>query len=453
MHAQDRSGRRALEKLTKRDVDTAVPPKRRAGEPETAHRKRWTWLPDGEVPGFGVKVYGSGRKVFALRYRTKTGRQRMSTLGTFGELTVQQARDLAREERIQIIRGEDPQALRQRQAIQLPTVRALLKVWIDEYAKVHRKRWEEDLGRIERHIGPRLGRYAVEDLSREVLASWHRKLGEQTPVEANRCLETLRAAWRWAESEGRLPEGVSDPTMGVKRFREQSRDRWLRKSEVARLMEEVRKHDDPHIRAAIPLFLLTGLRKSELLSARWENVDLERGEIRLPETKAGVAQVRVLPEPAVEILANLPRIHGSPFLFPRPSDRSKPRDDIKRQWAKIREDAGLLDITLHDLRRTAGSHMAQAGVPLQVIGEVLGHSHPGVTKLYARLANENERQALDTLAEALAGALNTPEKKPPTPSSPSLPERLQDLLDRHGDDPDVLADALSQLALGKSIQA
>jgi integrase len=277
----------------------------------------------------------------------------------------------------------------------------------------------------------------------DVLATWHRKVGKEAKVEANRCVETLRAAWRWAEREGLLPDGLQDPTKRIRRFKERSRDRWLRKEEVARLMEAVQAEEDPHVRAAVPLLLLTGLRKNELLRARWSDVDLELGEVYLRRTKAGTAQVRLLPAPAVRILQELPRIKDSPHVFPSPTNPAKPRGDFKRPWERIRKSAKLEDVTLHDLRRTAGSHMAQAGVPLQVIQEVLGHSHSGVTRLYARLSSENERDALATLSEALSGPLGLD----PEPEQPhqGLPDRLRDLLEAAEQDPEGLAAGLREL--------
>jgi integrase len=243
---------------------------------------------------------------------------------------------------------------------------------------------------------------------------------------------------------------LSDPTTSVKKFKERSRDRWLKKEEVKRVMVAVEKEPDPYVRAAVPLFLLTGLRKRELLSARWSNVDLGRREIRLPETKTGEVQVRLLPDPAVRLLRGLPRMAESPFVFPSPADPAKPRDDIKKPWARIRRAAHLEDVTLHDLRRTAGSHMAQAGVPLQVIGEVLGHSHPAVTRLYARLASENERQALDALSDALASSLGVEgeEKKQP---HETLVDRVQALLDTTGTNPDTLVKAIRELVAPESV--
>jgi len=439
-----------VKKLGKRDVEKSPLPKHREGESEATYRKRWTWLGDVEVPGFGVKTYGSGLRVFGLRYRTRGHRQRMISIGTFGELAVEQARKKARAEKVRILDGADPQAERKREAVAIPTVGKLLDRWLEDYAKAHRRRWKEDEQRIDRHIRPKLGRLRMEDMTRDVLASWHRAMGKKTPVEANRAVETLRAAWRWADGEGILPDGLSDPTKGLKRFREHGRERWLKKPEIIRVMEQVNAEEDPYIRAAVPLFLLTGLRKRELLRAKWSDVDLDRGEIRLPETKTGEVQVRLLPPPAVAILRGLPRMMESPYVFPSPSDPAKPRDDIKKPWARIRDAAGVPDVTLHDLRRTAGSYLAQAGVPIQVIGEVLGHSHPGVTRLYARLSSENERDALNTLADVLAEPLGLA-GKPKAP--PSLPERLRALLEATEDDPDALAAGLEALRLGRPVEA
>ena len=93
-------------------------------------------------------------------------------------------------------------------------------------------------------------------------------------------------------------------------------------------------------------------------------------------------------------------------MFPGEGDR--PKADIKKPWARIRKAAGLEDIRLHDLRRTVGSWMAQAGVPLQVIGQVLNHTHPDVTRIYARLAENQSREALDAFAEKFVETVGLP---------------------------------------------
>lgn len=456
----------ADEKLTKRRVERAPAPERKDGEDDAAYRRRWKWTGDVEVPGFGVKIYGTGRRVFALRYRTETGRQRMLTLGAFGELTVEQARKMAMAEKLRVLEGEDPQREKEkkREAVGLATVKELMEAWVKDYAKTHRKRWKEDKYRSERHVLPSLGRLRLEDVSVARLSRWHQGIGVESPVEANRCLETLRAAWRWAEDMERLPKGAPESKIfkggrrpKIKRFPEKSRTRWLDEEELERLMAAVQVEEDPHVRAIVPLLVLTGLRKRELLSARWEDVDLDRGEIRLPETKTGEdkdEEIRLLPPGAVAILRELPRLEESPYVFPSPVDTSKPRDDIKRPWQSIREAADLEDVTMHDLRRTAGSLMAQRGVPIEHIGQVLGHSrNAAVTRIYARLSDDNRRDALRTLSDALSPVLGLGTDEEADEDAEDLPDQLQALIDATEGDPEAFAEGLRRLGLGKAVEA
>ena len=170
--------KRPLSRLTKRMVDAAKAP-----------GSGWTWLGDDEVPGFGALIYGSGTKTFALRYRTRSARQRMLKLGQYGELTVQEARDLARKEKIRVLEGGDPRTEREREAGGIATVGDLMSRWIEAHAKPHRKSWREDERRVESRIRPVLGRIRLEDLTPDGLASWHRSIGKDArlrPIDASR---------------------------------------------------------------------------------------------------------------------------------------------------------------------------------------------------------------------------------------------------------------------------
>ena len=193
----------------------------------------------------------------------------------------------------------------------------------------------------------------------------------------------------------------------VKRYREKSRTRWLKEEEVTRLMAALEEEFDLYAASAIRLLLYTGLRKSELLAAKWEHFDQKRQELFVPDRKGDEAFTLPLNTLAVQELNSLPCQAGSPWVFPAPNDPSKHRADVKRHWDRVRERAGLLDIRLHDLRRTAGSWMAQAGVPLAWIQEVLGHQSPEVVRVYARLAEESGRAAVDTYAASLESVLNS----------------------------------------------
>ena len=365
----------------------------------------WQWLRDESVPGFGLRLLPSGRKSFVLRYRTRGGRLRYLTMGPYGTLTVSQAQKRARRELGKVLDGDDP-AEERKEARR----GAKFGDFSETYLRRMEKRWTpkttyETERRLKKHLKPAFGSARLEDMTRAQVTALLDQIAESSgPYESNRVHELVRAMFNRAQAWGFFPDDRPNPARAIERFKEQSRERWLKPEEVEALMESVRAQPDLSFQAFIPLLLLTGMRKSELLGAQWQHIDFDRGEILLPKTKSGRAQVRTLSAPAVQILRFLPSTEGNPHVFPG-RKKGTPRNDFRTEWQEAREAAGLARVTLHDLRRTAGSYIAQAGVSLQVIGEVLGHQHPAITKVYARLSEENERQALEALGEKLGGLL------------------------------------------------
>lgn len=402
---------------------------------------QYLWDTDGEgageaVPGFGVRLYRSGRKSYVLGYRTRAGRFRIVALGTTVGMTLTEARKEASRLRGEVDRGDDPLAGRQ-QAREEARRAVSFRDFCEIYVRRMEKRWtprtrDEYERRIRKHLKPVFGSTRLEEITRSEVANVLDRIAEGSgPYESNRNHELIRAMFGRASAWGFIPEDRPNPARGIERFREVSRERWLKPEEVTRLIEAVRTYapgasgvgsargestatageeraapdapsrsPDPLFRAFVPLLLLTGLRKNELLQARWDQIDLKRGEIRLPKTKSGRPQVRKLSGPAVEILRFLPRDAANPFVFPGRKPGTH-RRDYRNEWQEVREAVGLQDVTLHDLRRTAGSYMAQAGVSLQTIGDMLGHQNPAITRVYARLSEENERQAVEALGEKL----------------------------------------------------
>ena len=159
-------------------------------------------------------------------------------------------------------------------------------------------------------------------------------------------------------------------------------DRAPERQAGAKVEAAVLRSPDPLFRAFVPLLLLTGLRKNELLQARWDQIDLKRGEIRLPKTKSGRPQIRKLSGPAVEILRFLPREGSNPHVFPGRKPGTH-RRDFRNEWLEVRERAGLADVTLHDLRRTLGSWQAATGASLPIICKTLGHRSASTTQISA----------------------------------------------------------------------
>lgn len=360
---------------------------------------------DDELRGFGLRVYPTGARAFVYRYTSpETDKRRLLTLGEYGPMTVAKARTKAEKYRGRVLEGEDPAP--DRQGDKPLTVDAFADIYVDRMAPRWSERTKAEYERqIARHVKPSLGSARLDTITRAQVAGLLDKIGTGSgKYEANRVHSLIRAMFNRARRWGFLPDDQPNPARGVERYRETPRERWLKPDEVEALMAAVRKQENIYFRSFVPLALLSGMRSSELLRLQWEHVNLKAGEVLLLETKSGKPQVRVLSEPAVQILRFVPRQKENPFVFPGRMTGTH-RKSFRNEWAAAREEAGLSDVTLHDLRRTAGSYMAQAGVSLQVIAEVLGHQGPAVTKVYARLAEENERQAVEALGEKLAGLI------------------------------------------------
>jgi integrase len=160
---------------------------------------------------------------------------------------------------------------------------------------------------------------------------------------------------------------------------------------------------NPMMIAAIRLLLLTGCRKNEILGLRWDWVDIERGALRLPDSKTG-AKVVPLGAPALAILARLPRHEGSPWVLPAARGNGH-LIGLQRAWRKIAKTAGLHDVRLHDLRHGFASVAVAAGSSLYLLGKVLGHTQARTTERYAHLDADPVHVVADRTARKIAQAL------------------------------------------------
>jgi len=348
---------------------------------------------DDRLKGFGVRLNPGGSKSFVIRYRNEHGRTRYLTLGRFGRMTVQQARSKAMEKFVEIDSGEDPAA--QRDSADAETVEDLVDTYIEKYAKVHREStWQQDKRRLTKHVAERWGSRKPESLTRSDLSSLHRDIGESARVEANRVVETARTMFNFAQDEGIVEDGFN-PAAKVKRYKEGSRQRWVRADEIPALADALDGEDNPHFRNYFWLVLLTATRRGEMLDAKWEHVSFERKELFLPDTKNGSDHTVPLSAPALQILRELPRFDGNPYVFPSPRVDGQPITNINQVWRRVRKRAGLEDVWIHDFRRTAASWLAQAGYSELIIKKLLNHTVKGPTGIYARMKTEDLREAVE----------------------------------------------------------
>ena len=406
-------------RISKRAVDALICP---AGKD-----REFLW--DDALAGFGVAAFPSGKKAYVAQYR-QNGRSRRSNIGEHGRLTPDEARSEAKKLLGVVETGADPIEAR-REARAVRTFGEVAEDFMCLHVAAKRKGRTEASYRevLEKHVFPVIKSRRIIDVRRAEMAALHNAL-RTTPSAANRALAVVSSVWNWAARREEVGAG-SNPCSGIERFAERGRERFLTTNELARLgaalaegetiglpyeIDEEKpkaKHApkadkrrvklDPFAVAAVRLLILTGARLREILDARWQHVDIERGVIFLTDSKTGRKPV-YLSAAALEVLAGLPRIEGNPHVIPG-EKAGQPKADLKKPWAAVKKAAGLEGVRLHDLRHSFASFGAGASPGLPIIGELLGHSQAATTHRYAHLDADPMRRAVETIGATISTAM------------------------------------------------
>jgi integrase len=410
-----------MPKITKRLID-ALP---------LSGKRLILW--DSELKGFGLVALSSGVRSFIVQYRNVSGRKRRLTLGRFGVMTADGARQAAREALAAVGKGLDP--VGDKEALRAaPSVSELLDRYLAKHVDVHNASSTAEGVRfaIERHILPRIGPLRASAVTRQDILKLHGAM-EATPRQANLTLSILSKAFNLAELWGMRPEG-SNPCRMVPRYPESARERFLSADELARLGRALRDAESPglpwrqreganakHLAkeemrftpisppalAAIRLLLFTGARLSEILELKWEHVDFERGLMALPTRKGGARRPHPVSAMALAVLADVPREHGSPWVLPAPKDAAKPlsKSVVENAWQRIREHVEIPDVRIHDLRHTMGTYASQAGVNAFQVRDLLHHANVAMTGRYANRDEDPIRSISEIVGERIAAGL------------------------------------------------
>lgn len=406
-----------MAKLTKSVVDAAKP----------EAKPYFVWC--SALPGFGCRVYPTGKRAFYIDYRNETGDRKRMKLGDYGKITLDDARRMALAALGAVVAGDDPLAERVARKNAM-TVSELCERYMQaaraglvmtRFGKPKRaSTLAIDEGRISRHIVPLIGTMRADALTRadvqrmvDSIAAGATAGRFKTGLRglarvdggagtAGRVVELLGGVWTWAERRG-LVEGAN-PSRGVERCRGEPKRRVLSDAELAALGAVMREYAPvrPAAIAALRLIALSGLRREEACGLRWVEVDAAGSCLRLAQTKTG-ASMRPLGAPAVALLASLPR--RGDFVFP--SADGSASADMKKAIAALFDAAGLPDARSHDLRRTYATKAAELGFGDGTIGEMIGHAARGVTgKHYIRRPDAALIAAADATARAIEDAMS-----------------------------------------------
>ena len=259
-------------KLTKSKID--------AFEYKGGWDVRW----DDDVKGLGLRIYPTGKKSFILRY-AKNGKKRTMVVGSYGDWTLQQARDHARSLKVDVDKGGNPLASRKFEKND-PTVSELADRYMEEHAKIHKKQSSahQDQRYIELHILEPLGAKKISDISRNDISKLHHRM-RQTPYRANRVLSLLSKMFNLAEPWGYRQDGTN-PTKHVSKYPEKARERFLTADELERLSDVLSKSEKTgtvmaSMIALVRLLIFTGARLNEIMSCEWRHLDLPNKRISL----------------------------------------------------------------------------------------------------------------------------------------------------------------------------
>ena len=378
-----------IPRITKRSVDSI-----KAGGTDTVY-----W--DGELTGFGLRVRRSGRKSYVVQTRI-AGKLCWFTIGPHGPLNPDQARARALEILACAKKGIDPRDADARREAE-PSMADLGRRFLEEYVPVHCKpsTREEYRRSVRLFVDPVIGELRVPEVQRKDIAALHHGLRDK-PYQANRTLGVLSKMFSLAEVWGWRPDGTN-PCRHVKRYKEHKRERFLSPQETERLGQVLREAEEemPSAVAAFRLLLLTGCRMSEIRDLRWEYVKDDC--IELPDAKTGGRVVPLGPE-ARAVLSAIPRDEDNPWVIAGRLPGSH-LTDLQRPWRRIRKQAGLEGVRIHDLRHSFASRALALGESLTMIGKLLGHTQVQTTARYAHLARDSIQTAAARITGSIGGNL------------------------------------------------
>ena len=364
-------------------------------------------------PGFGLRVAPTGRKSFVFLYRFD-GRPRRYTLGVYPRMSLAEAREHLAKSRRLLEADCDPGAAKvsaraaHRDA---ESFAELANEWIERYAKINRKTWKEAQRQLETDVIPTWGHRKANSIKRrDVIQLIDQIFDRGSPIMANRTLGLLKQVFKFGVARDIID---ASPAVAVdKPGKEQRRDRVLGEDEIRSFwngLDNAGMSGD--LRIALKLCLVTAQRRAEVSGLRHGEIDGDWWVLPKERSKNGKAH-RIFLTPLAKKLIN--QASGEDYLFPSPRKEGpiEPRA-LTNAVTKNREHFGTKRFSTHDLRRTAATRMAEAGVSRFDISKVLNHADSDVTAVYDHYAYDKEKKkALSSWSRRLSNILarTTPDR-------------------------------------------
>jgi integrase len=338
------------------------------------------------VSGFAVNVSRGrpGRGLYRLQHKVN-GKSAWHPLGSTEDMTLDQARAKA-------LQFKEMKALAPKLPVQqveapkvMPTLSAFFKTHYLPYAKPRKRSWGRDEEMFRLRIGPVFGGLLLGDISRHAVQGFHASLSENglAPATADHHVKLLRYMLNLAVEWDLLEK---NPIAGIRLFNPDNKVEVLLSDEQLDRLVKALDTDRNRIVGDIALYLLsTGARLSEVLTAKWENVDLERSTWKVLAANAKSKKARIVPlnDSAVTVLKRQKTRDKHAYVFVNPQT-GKPYTTITKVWGRLRKQTGMPALRIHDLRHTFASLLVANDRTLYQVQTILGHSDPKVTMRYAK---------------------------------------------------------------------
>jgi integrase len=343
---------------------------------------------DSVVSGLVLEVHKNGRKTFFFRYIDQRGSVRQPKICDARELTVAKVRKLVLRYRGQLAMDIDPFAIKREQR-NVPTLEEFVYSNYMPYVKSYKRSWDTDLSLLRGHILPALGEQYMDLVKKShILELVYQHREAHKPSSTNRIIILLRYIYNLA-LKWKIDGIKENPVQGIPLYEENNkRERFLQGDEVQRLMAALDDSRNKSLKSMVYMLLLTGARRGELLSAKWEQMDFIRKIWTVPLTKSGKVRHIPMSDLLVEFLINLRNDATSEYLFINEST-GKPFTNFFWAWDSARKKANMPELRVHDLRHSFASFLVNGGRSLYEVQKILGHSQIKTTQRYAHLSNDS----------------------------------------------------------------